>query len=451
MYIPLSRGISHPSPKAVTVHGRRIVFVILASFSASLFFACSSPTDPRTIQSQRNSQEYLFAAEFLYAFFIFPDSLPKDTFGFPSPQALYASVNEPWTRYFTPDSAREFLAFLTTETGGMGVLLDPVADGFLIKDVFPNSPAQRAGLLKGDTIDSINGKPLAGLNIDEFHALAGGNIGDVKTLHILRNGKGLTLTVTLGTYLAPSVFPDSLDSTTAYIYLSIFLEETNMPGGTAEELDSALALTRWAPYTILDLRHNPGGYLDQCYKICGRFVPDKTPVIRTHEWLQDTVRFTISLVDTVEVSSFPGAELSRKFVVLVDDTTASAAEILTSCIMSNRPDIKIIGMRTFGKARGQITYPTPDSGLVKVTYSLFMPVNGAPYDMVGIVPDISVPKDSDALVVAQALIAQGTGAVKRLASGRASRASAIGRINAMRKEYGHAGVMPLAYKKATRM
>jgi C-terminal peptidase prc len=436
-----------PKQKAGIMSHRKISFAFVVFLILLLLVGCTQPTKLPPNQAQRGSTEYNFAAEILYDFFIFPDSLPADTFGFATPQALYQSVNERWTVYFPPDSAQQFLNFLTTQSGGMGVLLDSVANGFVIKQVFPNSPALAAGLMKGDTIDSINGSSLAGVSFDVFLSIAGGNIGDQKTLHIIRASGPVTIVVTLGTYLAPSVFADSLDSTAAYIYLWIFSSQTDMPGGTTEEMDSALVATQWAPYTVLDLRGCPGGDIDQCVGVCGRFIADNTPIIRIHEWLLDTVRQTISLVDTELVSSFRGASLSRRFVLLVDSNTASAAEILTSCLMSDRPDITTMGTRTFGKARGQVLYMTPDTGLVKVTYALLKPVVGQPYDLVGIQPDISVPPDSDAITVAEALIAQNTGATKRLASAFAARTRSDSRINALRKEYGRAGAMPMAIKK----
>jgi hypothetical protein len=175
-------------------------------------------------------------------------------------------------------------------------------------------------------------------------------------------------------------------------------------------------------------------------------VPDNTPIIRIHENLLDTIRYTISLVDTELVSSFQGATLSRRFIELVDSNTASAAEILTSCLMSNRPDIKTMGTRTFGKARGQLLSSTPDSALVKVTFALLKPVTGASYDLIGIIPDISVPPDSDALVAAEALISQASsGAAKRLAGAFHGPVSI--RVNMLRKAYGHAGVAPIAFRK----
>jgi C-terminal peptidase prc len=427
---------------------RRISFVIVLSSLQFLLAGCAPHSNPQTVvTSQRDNQEYLFAQEFLYAFFIFPDSLPKDTFGFATPQALYKAVQEPWTLYFPPDSAKLFLSFLTTQHGGMGILIDSMANGYLIRQVFPNSPAQTAGLLAGDTIVSVNGVLVAGVRYDDFGTIVSGNIGDGKTVHVLRQGGPATISVTLGTYRAPSVFTDSLDSTTAYIYLSIFSSETDMPGGTAEEMDSALFATPWAPYTIHDRRGCPGGDLDQCVDVCGRFVPNRTPLIRIHERLLDTVQWTISLVDTELVSSFSGANVSRKFVLLVDSNSASAAEILTSCLMDNRPDIATMGSRTYGKARGQVINITPDSALVKVTYALLTPVTGASYDLVGIRPGIVVPADSSPVVAAMALIAQNTGATKRLAAGSLSREFAIGRISALLKEYGRAGLAPMAYKK----
>jgi len=421
-------------------------FSLIGSLALSmcLLQGCTSPTTFRS--QERISQEYLFAAEFLYTFFIFPDSLPKDTFGFSSPEALYSSVKERWTLYFPPDSAKMFLNDLTTQTVGMGIMLDSVSKGYLIKQVFSNSPAQRAGLIKGDIIDSINGVSVAGASYDSFTTIAEGNAGDIRKLDLLRNGGEVKITLVLGAYFAPSVFTDSLDSTTAYIYLSFFSSETDLPGGTAEEMDSALAATAWAPYTVLDLEGNPGGDMDQCVGVCGEFVPNGTKIIKIHEQLLDTISWTVSTVDTFLVSSLPDHALQRKFVVLVDSNTASAAEIFTSCIMSNRPDIKTVGTRTFGKARGQVLNITPDSALVKVTFALFTPILGPQYDLVGIVPAITIPSDSSAITVAEALISQseGTALAKRPA---VSRTIAADRIIALRQEFNHRRTEPLAYKK----
>jgi len=350
-------------------------------------------TKPEDLQKQ----QFEFAASILYNFFIFQDRLPQNPYRFETPQEIYLSVNDPYTRYYPKDSALLILNYwMTTKSGGIGIRMDSVSIGYVIRDVFKDSPGKAAGLLKGDTITEIDGVSIANVCWDTMSSLIRGDIGESVNLTIKRDDQRLSFNVTRGEFNSPSVFIDSLASNVAYIYLSEFLGQTNTEGGSAREFKDALDSTSWAEHTIFDLRQNGGGEIDQCIEIVSEFVPSGTSVMEFTERVLDETTWESSTQKTVYKTEGGESALSRKFVILADTNTASASEILISCVRSNRSDIKVIGEHTYGKACGQVLYQGPDTVLAKVTYATLKPINGESYDHVGLMPDIAVSSYSAA-------------------------------------------------------
>lgn len=406
--------------------------------------SCTSlPTGTR---NNNGGSNFEFCWQALSTFTIFQEKLPRDPAAFPSVHELYASIGDPWTVYYQKDTAKLFMADLSTSSVGMGVYIDSAAGGLLVKQVFPNSPASVAGMLPGDTIVAVGETPLAGLSFKEMTGRIHGTAGDAKQLTIGRAGGRVRISVTLGSYLAPAVFADSLDSAVAYIALSIFIDSTTLPGGAKDEFRQALEKSAWADYTIFDLRSNGGGLVDQSLAIAGEFVPFGTALARSRERYLDTIADTIGTrTDTWSTDRKNGIAYARKFIVLTDRYTASASELLVSCLRDYRPDIRRVGDTTYGKARAQyFWFPTPDSGLAKVTYSLLTPERGAPYDLVGIPPDSTVAAGADALAVARAMIRQAQG---RPLAKAAVDTTMVVRINAVRNEWKARGWQPLALRR----
>ncbi|KMQ52804.1 carboxyl-terminal protease [Chitinispirillum alkaliphilum] len=334
-------------------------------------------------------------------FFLFRDRLPSDPYDFSNPSELYASVEEPFTVYYPPDEAREMTDLLSTSSAGFGVRLDSVGPGFVIEEVFPNSPAEDAGLQENDTIVEIDGREVSGMSPEQLSSLIRGEVGETRTVTVKRDSEVLNFTVTLDTFLSPSVFTDSLEQDIAYIYISAFFSQTIQQGGTAAEFNNALDDTEWAQMTIIDLRNNPGGEVQQVIPVISQFMSPQTPIIQTTERVPvqnsdsgETLERTWTTID-IEAKG-----IDRDFIILVNEATASASEIMLSALHENRPDITTIGVTTFGKARGQAMTLTPDSGLAVVTYAMLRPINGEPYDMSGIDPDITVQFGEDPLEVA---------------------------------------------------
>jgi carboxyl-terminal processing protease len=377
----------------------------------ALFSTCNL----RPFNNELAREQYDFAVACLDAFFIFRERLPADYYAFPTPEALYESVHEPYTEYLNREWARYIISQLTTTNkGGIGIRIDSVAKGYVIKEVFSNSPGAAAGLQALDTIIRVDDTPTAGLAWGSFTELLQGDIGTQVLLRIKRGGNQMNIIVTRGEFSSPSVFVDSIDTNVASIILTGFYEETNTEGGSAAEFSAALDKTGWATYTIIDLRRNTGGYITQCVDIIGDLVPPQTKIVKTHERTFDTVTMDIIVIDSIYVASGSGKAADRTLLLLVDGYTASASEMMVSCLMQ-RKDVTVIGDTTFGKGRGQVMLWGPDSVIAKVTCMTITPAgdDAVNYDGVGIAPDI-IADTVDAFDVALSTIAE-TAPAKRLA------------------------------------
>ncbi len=376
-------------------------YAAVASLVACLLIAgCAQDDNPSAPDANRLDENYLFSAQFLYAFFIFQDRLPENPFAFESPVELYASVNEPFTAYLPADDAQNFLNNLDTESAGFGVIVDSVEPGYVITRVFESSPADDAGLQEGDTLVQVDGVSLQAVPFARLARLLSGEIGEQKRVTIRRAGQTVTATVVIDEFLAPSVFADSLDSAIAYVRISAFFSRTAAERGTAAEFRDALEKTSWAASTVLDLRDNPGGELGQALEVADEFLPAQAPMIQVTERAFNQQTSEAFTRDTVFRATAGGRALDRQFVILMNENTASASELVIAALMANRPAIAFVGETTFGKGRGQTVTVTPDSGVARVTYALINPVGGEPYDLVGIEPDVPVAPGAEPLQAA---------------------------------------------------
>jgi carboxyl-terminal processing protease len=377
--------------------------LIITITLAGIFSGCFiSPTEPE------KKSDYEFAASVLDAYFIFQNQLPVDLYAYPSPESLYASVNEPWTEYYNKEKAAILRKMLSTVTAGIGIRLDSARNGFVIIDVFVNTPAQKAGLLKKDTIVSVNTTSCVGVDFSTLHDLLQGEQGTSVTLGIRRGSQLLEITITRDVFLAPSVFTDSLDSVTVSIRINSFFTKTSTVGGTEVEFRNALESSKWAKNLIIDIRGNGGGEINQCVAVAGYLVPAETPMVYFHERFYDELRNVVYTRDTLYKTTGTGYYSNRNLYVLVDKNTASASEMLVLCLKQKTGTgiVKLIGTKTYGKGRGQIVAVGPDSVMAKVTYATILPVSAPVYDLVGIEPDISV-QTGDARDVALGIIHSG--------------------------------------------
>ena len=204
---------------------------------------------------------------------------------------MYSEMKDPFTRYYDPYYTPQIMQQLQSSDIQVGLGIEYTflekENAIVIMDVFEKSPAKEAGLAANDTIVTIRGTTPS--NIDAAQALMDGREGDVVTLEIKRGNEVLTMKVTLSSFITPTVrvfYQDSIP----VIRITEFTSETVSDSGTYGEFLNALKKTDGAKSTIIDLRGNPGGDIDQCQAIAAELLAEGDTLIIDVETVVDSVR-----------------------------------------------------------------------------------------------------------------------------------------------------------------
>lgn len=375
----------------------RLITYVLIIWPLILITCVYDTTDPYHYD-EIYKKEFEFCKAFLDRYFYFRDSLPENPDTFSTLKNLYASVNDPFTEYIDISEIEDFLHYLRAKSEtGLGIEIDSVAIGVVVSYVYPNSPGEQKQLQCGDTLVAVNDKSLSGINMITVKYYLGQTSGTTKIVQIKRDSIWQD-TIELSEYFIPPVYVDSINEEIAYIYLAGFLDSTGVSGGTYSEINDALIKTQWAIYTILDLRDNLGGTFNQCIQVASKFMPVQTEIIKTKEWVADTI---VSTGGFIKDSTWIDADTTnfgdREFYLLINDSTAGATEILVSCLQKNSIANKIFGSKSYGLGLKQILTSTPNSMVAKVTFSEIFSITGESYNGMGINPDEPVTDEEDGL------------------------------------------------------
>jgi carboxyl-terminal processing protease len=289
-----------------------------------------------------------------------------------------ASVRDPYTLIFKPPQFKKFNAYLGNERfGGVGLVLDfdPSAGTAIVERVLPGGPAATAGLLAGDGIVAVDGRPVAELHGAGVRDALRGKIGTTVRVAVRRGGADITYALVRAEVSDPQVHT-ALFGTTGYLALSRF------GSGAGAELKAALGdlSAKGARAFVLDLRGNGGGYGDQATEVASDFIASG-PIFTVRE------RGGTSSVSRAT----GGATFHGPLAVLVDGDTASAAEIVAGAIQDDAVGT-LVGTRTFGKGLVQSVFPLPDGSAIKMTTARYTTPKGRDIDRVGIEPDVLVPE-----------------------------------------------------------
>jgi carboxyl-terminal processing protease len=269
-------------------------------------------------------------------------------------RGMLDSLGDPHTQYLNPDHNAMVSDHDRGSFQGIGATLDQVNDRFVIVAPLPDSPAEKAGLHAGDVLLAVDGQDLAGLNLMDVVLKVRGPAGSKVVLTVRRDGVEAPFDVTVERAEIPlrSVEHRLLDDETGYVAVSSFGAKT------VEELDAALAdlKARGARRLILDLRDNPGGFLDAAVEVISRFVARGTAL-----YWQNANGSTreIPIRERDDVVQWP-------MVVLVNGGSASAAEIVAGALQDYGRAL-LVGEKTFGKGSVQNVHQLSDGGSVRVT------------------------------------------------------------------------------------
>jgi len=299
------------------------------------------------------------------------------------------SLNDPYTFFLPPQENTDFSSDLSGSFGGIGMEVD-VKDGVLTAvSTLKGTPAEAAGIKSGDQIVAINGTTTAGLDVNTAVDEIRGPVGTVVKLSILRAGwtTPQVFNVTRAVINVPTVTTSTQPGGIYVIAVTQFT--SNVPDLFRDALRSFVS--SGDDKLVLDLRGNPGGYLDSAVDMASWFLPTGDVVV--------TEDYDGHAPNVVHRSlGYNIFNKNLKMVILVDSGSASASEILSDALRYYGV-AKLVGTNTYGKGVVQELFPITDTTSLKVTVARWLGPDGLQIPHTGLIPDV-MATTSDAAIEA---------------------------------------------------
>ncbi len=301
---------------------------------------------------------------------------------------MVSALGDQFSRYLTPEEYRANQSFLNGQFAGIGASVQQKGDQIVIASILPGTPAEKAGLKVGDVITAVDGQSAKGWTADTAVNKIRGTANTQVQVQVSRNGETLTFNLTRQEINVPSVATHIFDNRVLYVRIFEFGTRT----GT--EFDQALTnnLKGSVNMVLLDLRDNPGGYVDQANEVISEFVSSGTTTILVERGGKEDVR---------KVSG-NGHAYTNSLVVLVNENSASASEITAGAIKDHNRG-KLVGVKTFGKGSVQQDFILRDGDL-HLTIAEWLTPNRHSIEKTGVTPDetVTLPSAQDEYAVDQA-------------------------------------------------
>lgn len=287
---------------------------------------------------------------------------------------------DPHSTFMTAEMFKELEMDTRGSFGGIGIEITMQKDVLTVVSPIEDTPAFNAGIKAGDQIIMIDGQYTRDLTISDAVKKLRGKDGTKVTLTIMRDGqvKPKDYVLIRAIIKIKSVKSKLFDKNIAYVRLAAFQERTTED--LKKALDELVAKTPPVQGIVLDMRNNPGGLLNQAVDVSDLFMKSGTIV---------STRGRTKNMDSSAVARDNGGEPICPMVVLVNEGTASAAEIVAGALQDNGRAI-IIGTQTFGKGSVQTVIPLEDGSALKLTTARYYTPNGRSIQAEGIAPDIIV-------------------------------------------------------------
>jgi carboxyl-terminal processing protease len=292
-------------------------------------------------------------------------------------KGLVESTGDPYTMFMEPKIAKEFSDDLAGTFEGIGAELGKKNNIITIVAPLAGMPAEKVGLKAGDQIYAVNGESTAGLTIDEAVNKIRGPKGTEVTLTIFRDGfeKTKDFKIIRQTIIVKSVKTSMSADKIFTITITNFNDDTSELFKNA----AAQALEKNPKGIILDLRNNPGGYLETAIDVASEWI-DQGVVVS--EQFSSEKKNDYSHRGLARLKNFPT-------VVLVNQGSASASEIVAGALKDDGK-ATIVGMKTFGKGSVQTLEDISDGSSIKITVAKWLTPKGYNINEQGIAPDVEV-------------------------------------------------------------
>ncbi len=297
---------------------------------------------------------------------------------------LLKELDDPYTKFLSKEEFKEEQNIINSTLTGIGVKLSSQKP--FVLDVLAESPAQKEGIVPGDYIVAINDKGTNNLTGSQTAELIRGPVGSPLTIKLKRGGGILVKTITREELKFKAVSGQLLNNNIALIKIDSFI-----PENTSTLFRDEITKFMSADGIIIDLRNNSGGLLKNAIEIADMFLAEGKIVS------------TINLTNTVNEYANSSQSYNSDIVILVNENTASASEILTSALKENKRAI-VIGERTFGKGLVQEIVKLPDDSALHVTIASYLTPSGNNINKKGVIPDIFISNEEKQLETAKEIL-----------------------------------------------
>ena len=316
----------------------------------------------------------------LHESYINPEEIDDKEIIYGAIAGMTESLGDPYTSFFKPEQAKIFQQDLAGSFDGLGIEIGIKKDQLTVIAPLKGMPADRAGIQAGDTIVSVDQKSTADMTIEQVVSLIRGKKGTSVTLTVFREewNQARDFTIVRETIKINSVEWEIKEDNIAYIRIHQFSQ--SLPVDFTRV--SREILSSPAKKVILDLRNNPGGYLEVCQTISGWFLRDGD-VVTIEDFGKDKDPKPYKAEGN-------GALVAYPMVILINEGSASASEILAGALRDNR-NVKLIGEKSFGKGSVQEVVGLQDgNSFLKVTVAKWLTPRGTSISDFGLTPDIIV-------------------------------------------------------------
>ena len=307
------------------------------------------------------------------------DDINKDDLFYGAMSGMLKALNDPYSVFLEPQDTKIFQEDVGGIFEGIGAEIGIRDETLTVISPLKDNPAEKAGVKAGDKILYVDGEDTAGISLDKAVQIIRGKKGSTVVLTISREDleDNLEISVVRDTIKIPNIEWNKEGDDIAYIAFSHFTETAAADfENVAHEI-----LQSDSKRIILDLRNNPGGFLEIAVDIAGWFMePEEIVLIEERRRESNTKSYKTS--GSAALSDFP-------LVVLINEGSASAAEILAGALRDNR-GISLIGGTTFGKGSVQELVNLSDGSSIKITIAKWLTPNGTSIEDNGLAPDIVV-------------------------------------------------------------
>ncbi|MDD4358438.1 MAG: S41 family peptidase [Candidatus Pacebacteria bacterium] len=314
--------------------------------------------------------------------FVFEDKIDSEAMVYEAVKGFVSALGDPYTTFYDPEEAEKFQKDMEGTFEGIGIQIANKNDRIKVISPIKNTPAEKAGIRAGDVIKKVDDETVENMTADKVVQLIRGDAGTIVQLTIERNSEEKIFNIKRDTIKVPN-------SELEFIYgnnqekiakLSIFQFSETTSRDVKAEVNQILNESN-VEAIILDLRNNPGGLVSEAKNVASLFMEKDLPIVKECDkseecsWLK---------------SDGPGKLANYPLIILINEGSASAAEILTGALEANIEDVAIVGNTSFGKGLVQRVLYLDDGSILKVTTEKWYTPRGELIHEIGIEPDVKV-------------------------------------------------------------